>query len=116
MFSIWKSRFLRSDIRTGALHYQPYYHSCPPLRHHHHHRQYHDLLLLLRPSNAPAPPPSKNPIAITFWLSQLPEHHSGNEYDVHMDEDEVVNDDEDELPALAAVVEEGEDGGVGGVV
>ena len=32
------------------------------------------------------------------------------------DDDEVDDDEGDELPALAAVVEEGEDGGVGGVV
>ena len=36
--------------------------------------------------------------------------------DDEVDDDEVDDDVGDELPALAAVVEEGEDGGVGGVV
>ena len=36
--------------------------------------------------------------------------------EVEDDDDEVDDDVGDELPALAAVVEEGEDGGVGGVV
>ena len=36
--------------------------------------------------------------------------------DDEVGDDQMDNDDDDELPALAAVVEEGEDRGVGGVV
>ena len=44
-------------------------------------------------------------------------HENDDQVDVDDAEDDQVEiDDDDKQPALAAVVEEGEDGGVGGVV